>query len=196
MTRRFTLSGVTFVYVPMRAGRFVARRTRVDGRRVVVIETAAGIVGSIGPLLLPSPTGRGDSVALGVVLTTAAGVWSLPIVPGAKGVRVVLDASGQEVARVDRLSRTTSALHLRSGTLTWINSVFRPQYEVEGGFTANRRVVHKLVPGFSGRPFTGEITPLLAERPDGALVVMLAAWCTAERIQMKVVAGSRDANSP
>ncbi len=169
---------------------------RVDRRRVTVVETAAGVIGTIGPLLLPSPIRPGDTVALGSVLATAAGVWSLPFVPGATGVQVVLDADGQEVARVDRLSRSTKALHLRSGTVTWINSVFRPQYEVEGAFTANRRVVHKLVPGFSRKPFAGEITPLLVERPDGPLTVMLAAWCTASRIEEKVIAESADANTP
>jgi hypothetical protein len=179
-------------YEPVAAGPFIGHDVKVDGRRCLVVE---GPGGSAFGMLTSKPneqrSSRSDPKTLGTVLVAAGGSWFVPNPVGFNDKhRPVLDAAGVEVAGVDHTSSSVRALSLPGGALTWERHVTRPQYRVDGLFGASRSALHSFAAGVSRRPFKGEVTAALVDRPDASLVLLLACWLTNGSISAKVAAQS------
>jgi hypothetical protein len=166
-------------YAPLQAGALTAHA--VDRRKRLVLEAADGRpVAAIGP----------GSEPYAASLEAADGTWTV------RGVDVskwkgpasfsVTDAAGKEVATLTK-GRSERKLGLPSGDATWeYHALHSPHYKVEGMFSANRKPLHRFMPGLSHRPFGAEVTQALVARSDRSLLLLLAAWCTDAHIASKV----------
>lgn len=193
---------MTMAYVPLVAGRFGAHRVRVDGHWLTLVEGPRGAVyGSIAGRHLPGSTRRRPKID-GMIFSALTGAWFLPslqayqapgpYVPGLpQSGRDILDSAGGVCARFERPTSKTRLIHLPGETFTWQRHAMPPAYRIDDVYTASRTTLHQLLAGFSNRPFTGTVGPRLADRPDGTLGLLIAAWLTNNAIEQKV----RDAQS-
>jgi hypothetical protein len=176
-------------FQPVSAGSFVAKAVKVKGGSGLDVEGAGGaLLGSIRPTVNAQ-----QAVGVGVGLEAADGSWFIAHLQDPRDPhRPVLDASGTEVAAIEKGAKRERVLRLPNGELTWKQHTGRPQYRIEGCFSANRSALHSFVAGVSRKPFTGELTDTLAARPDASLAVLLACWLTNAMIESKVAASSSD----
>jgi hypothetical protein len=187
-------------FAAIQAGPFTANEVKVEGDRQLVLEGADG--SAVGVIRKEHPLGgikgklgwrKSADPPSGTLLESAQGSWVVRREPGlTHGKALVLDGSGTQVAALERTSHSTQAFRLGTGDLVWESHTMRPQYRVEGLFSASRTAGNKFVPGLAKRPFKGDLTEALATHPDGSLVLLLAAYCTKVSIDAKVVAQSTD----
>jgi hypothetical protein len=109
---------------------------------------------------------------------------------------VVHDPAGHQVAEVTR-GKGEHTIALPEGAVLWEHhSVKRPHYAVDGLYGANRKRIHKFVPGASHRPFTADVDPALLARHDAALLVLVAAWLRMVHIDNEVMRGPSRGRGP
>lgn len=170
-------------FTRLRAGSI--RATLVDHKRKLVIEQDGRPVGAVHI--------KGMDPPFSTVAESADGAWAVnPMeVTQMRGPArwVVTDPGGNQVAQM-AAGRSEQVIDLPSGSVTWSHHRRKPQYRVDGLFSASRGGAHRLVPGFSGHPFAGEATPELVARPDALLILLLAAWRTHDHIANQVLRDS------
>lgn len=172
------------------AGGITGRLTKVDGQKVLVVQGADGKrYGVIRSKPNEQRASKRDPKTLGTILEAANGSWFLPSMTSLRQKRfVVQDAQGTEVAFAD-LSLASRSLHAPGGDVTFDRKrLGRPQYAIDGLYSASRTPMHTFVAGISRTPFTGRIEQALVERPDASLVLLLAAHWTMGSIDTKVSA--------
>ena len=179
-------------FQPVVAGSFVAKAVKAKGGSGLDVEGAGGaLIGSIRPKENEAREKRGDPKTAGTSLAAADGSWFIAHLQAlGDGHRPILDASGTEVAAIEKGAKRERVLKLPQGDLVWEQHTARPQYRIDGCFSANRTALHSFVAGVSKKPFTGELTDTLAARPDASLVVLLSCWLTNAMIESKVAASS------
>jgi hypothetical protein len=174
------------------AGDIQGHLTKVDGQKVLVIESAGGEqLGVVRAKPNMERASRGDPKTLGTVLEAASGSWFLPVMTELRQKTfAVQDAQGNEVASYET-SLSSKLLHAPGGDVTWERKrLGRPQYVIDGLYAASRTPMHTFVAGISHTPFKGQIESALVKRTDAALVLLLAAHWTMSSIDIKVAAQS------
>ena len=174
------------------AGAIVGHEVKVDGEGCLVVEGAGGeAFGAIRAKPNEQRASRRDPQTLGTILEAVDGSWFVPNQQELREKhRAVLDAAGTEVAGIDHSSHSRREIQLPGGALIWERHTTRPQYRIDGLFGVSRTALHAFVAGISRRPFKGEVTDVLAGRPDASLVLLLACWLTMGSIDAKVAAAS------
>lgn len=175
-------------------GGITGHTTKVDGQKVLVVESAGGAqFGVVRFKPNEQRASRRDPKTLGTILEAAGDSWFLPNMTELRQKHFsVQDAQGNEVATYDT-SLSSYLLHVPGGDVTWARKrLGRPQYVIDGLFAASRTPMHTFVAGISHTPFKGEIEQALVERPDAALVLLLASRFTMSSIDTKVAARASD----
>jgi hypothetical protein len=170
------------------AGGITGHLTKVDGQKVLVVESAGGEqFGVIRAKPNEQRASRRDPKTIGTILEAASGSWFLPVMTELRQKTFsVQDAQGKEVATYDT-SLSSKLLHAPGGDVTWERKrLGRPQYVIDGLYAASRTPMHTFVAGISHTPFKGQIDVALVKRPDAALVLLLASHWTMSSIDIKV----------
>ena len=163
---------------PVHAGTFVGRVVGKNDQLWIQNDDGSEVIGVVG---LKGVEG------FGVTLTAAEGSWTAKGVGGSKwhgpDSWSVVDTSGTEVATLSK----DGTINAAGGSVRFeARRMGSPKYSIEGLYSADRRTISKLAAGLTKKHFECEVTPALVARPDGPIVLCLAAWRTYRAILDKI----------